>query len=544
MKKIWVLVLCMVLLVTACGTKEPNGEVNSDGAVSTSETEKNNKQTDKAEDTGADTSNINSEGLPILKTPENFEIYTLQASTIVAANDKAVVKKSNEETNVVIDFVEVAQSSWKEKTNILFSTGDLPDAFLGGIGVGEKYNMLTPLDEYLTPEIAPNTVAFLNSRPEYWDILRAPDGHIYSLPNGDETYWNIVDAQMWINKQWLENVNMEIPTTADEFYEVLKAFKEMDANGNGDPNDEVPFTFKGTWGWANGLENALTTHGVFESDTHVMTIGDEVKFAAREDGYFEALKFYAKLMAEGLVDVESFTQSGDQYKAKVGKENTTYGVYVRYNPADEEIYAPLIFKNDSGEYMVGINNIERTEGLSITTTCENPEALIRWYDYCNSSFEMMLNWNRGIKDEAWAYADDGTAYQLDDAAIIEKYGAQNKGELRQIQSFAGQAPGFMDLGDTKMWDADVVRPKIVHNMEIVDKGYGVKSLPAGFAEPENTERRALLLADIDNYLNRFIAVSILEGITQEDWDEHLNTLEKLKVDEYTQLCQDYLDSKK
>lgn len=536
MKKLWVLVLCLMFLITACSVKEDS----SSGAPTN---EQENKQTGESEQNVDDESNINIDGLPILKTPEEFKIYAMQASTKVAANDKAVVKKSNEETNVIIDFVEVAGTSWKEKTNILFSTGDLPDAFLGAIGVETKYTMLTPLDDYLTSEIAPNTVAFLNSRPEYWDILRAPDGHIYSLPTGDETYWNLVDAQMWINTEWLENVGMDIPTTADEFYEVLKAFKEMDANGNGDTEDEIPLTFKGTWGWAHGLENALTTHGVFESETHVMTLDNEVIFAAEEEGYFEALKFYSQLMAEDMIDVEAFTQSSDQYLAKISKDNNTYGVYVNYGPSDDEIYAPLIFKNGSGDFMVGVNNIEKPEGFTITSKCQNPEALIRWYDYCNSSFEMVLNWNRGVKDEAWSYAEDGKVYTLQDSSIFEAYGANDSGELRQIQSFGGQAPGFMNLGYSKNWQANKVWPKIEHNMMVEENGYGVKSLPAGFAEAENTERRALLLADIDNYLNRFIAVSIIEGITEESWEEHLLTLEKLKVDEYTQLCQEYLDTK-
>ncbi|HCA69426.1 MAG TPA: sugar ABC transporter substrate-binding protein, partial [Lachnospiraceae bacterium] len=35
---------------------------------------------------------------------------------------------------------------------------------------------------------------------------------------------------------------MEIPKTTEEFEAVLKAFKEKDANGNGDPNDEIPFS--------------------------------------------------------------------------------------------------------------------------------------------------------------------------------------------------------------------------------------------------------------------------------------------------------------
>ena len=33
---------------------------------------------------------------------------------------------------------------------------------------------------------------------------------------------------------------MGVPQTTDELFDVLTAFKEQDANGNGDPNDEIP----------------------------------------------------------------------------------------------------------------------------------------------------------------------------------------------------------------------------------------------------------------------------------------------------------------
>ena len=38
---------------------------------------------------------------------------------------------------------------------------------------------------------------------------------------------------------------MKMPTTWDELYDVLVAFKEKDANGNGDPNDEIPMDWPG-----------------------------------------------------------------------------------------------------------------------------------------------------------------------------------------------------------------------------------------------------------------------------------------------------------
>lgn len=67
--------------------------------------------------------------------------------------------------------------------------------------------------------------------------MTAPDGHIYTIPYvcTDTT----VGYSPYINTKWLENVGMSTPTTTDEFEAVLKAFKEQDANGNGDASDEI-----------------------------------------------------------------------------------------------------------------------------------------------------------------------------------------------------------------------------------------------------------------------------------------------------------------
>ena len=67
-----------------------------------------------------------------------------------------------------------------------------------------------------------------------------PDGTIYTLPQVNSGAELRVARKLFINKKWLENVNMEVPTTTEELYQLLKAFKEQDANGNGDPNDEIP----------------------------------------------------------------------------------------------------------------------------------------------------------------------------------------------------------------------------------------------------------------------------------------------------------------
>ena len=71
--------------------------------------------------------------------------------------------------------------------------------------------------------------------------------------------------------------------------------------------------------------------------------------------------------------------------------------------------------------------------------------------------------------------------------------------------------------------------------------FAVFGLPPGYASVENSERRSILLADINTYLQKFIAQSVVNGIDDEAWAEHLATLEELKADEYLELCQEYTD---
>lgn len=46
---------------------------------------------------------------------------------------------------------------------------------------------------------------------------------------------------MMVNDRWLKNCGIEeYPSTLEEFKEMLIAFRDMDANGNGDATDEFP----------------------------------------------------------------------------------------------------------------------------------------------------------------------------------------------------------------------------------------------------------------------------------------------------------------
>ncbi len=128
---------------------------------------------------------------------------------------------------------------------------------------------------------------------------------------------------------------------------------------------------------------------------------------------------------------------------------------------------------------------------------------------------------------------------MDNEALAANGGYKSAAEYRQAESFAGQTPSLYryEYFERQVYDEDSRAKAIKEQLP-----YGVTGLPAGTASQENEEQRSILLTDIDTYLKKFIADSVINGIDDAKWQEHLNALESLKVDEYTRLCQEFVDS--
>ena len=96
---------------------------------------------------------------------------------------------------------------------------------------------MIPLED-LIEEYAPNFKKLMEEDPTIRSSITTPDGHIYALPGLDHNPTSKTPI-MWLNGRWLEALGMDKPSTMDEFYELLKAFKEKDPSGVG---DVIPLT--------------------------------------------------------------------------------------------------------------------------------------------------------------------------------------------------------------------------------------------------------------------------------------------------------------
>src|SRR5699024_9236682 len=171
---------------------------------------------------------------------------------------------------------------------------------------------------------------------EYPEIKKAvtfPDGKIYSFPTvvSPEFTSMLLGPRPWVNEEWLESLDMEMPETTEEFYEYLKAVKEDDPNGNGEA-DEIPFGSYSIWmllRWLNG-SYGLLNRGFNHQYVDMDPSGDKMRFIPTSDEYKEMLMFVNKLYSEGLIEKNIFSIDTAQFLANA--TDGKYGSTVSHDP--------------------------------------------------------------------------------------------------------------------------------------------------------------------------------------------------------------------
>src|SRR5690554_3248837 len=102
-----------------------------------------------------------------------------------------------------------------------------------------QYDAIRPIDD-LIDKYMPNYKEILENNPELIKLAKLPNGKMYSPVAINDTPRDQTFKQ-FINQKWLDNLNLEMPETINEYYDVLKAFKNNDPNLNG-INDEIPLS--------------------------------------------------------------------------------------------------------------------------------------------------------------------------------------------------------------------------------------------------------------------------------------------------------------
>ncbi|WP_145020335.1 extracellular solute-binding protein [Paenibacillus sp. Y412MC10] len=246
--------------------------------------------------------------------PFNLPILFSDQPAYPYKKDWMLFQEITKRTGVTLQPTIVPMSDYSQKRSLLISSGDaplvIPKTYPGEEASFVSSGAILPVSDYI--DMMPN----FKDKVEKWgmekelDGLRQEDGKYYVLPGLHEEVWP--DYTLLVRTDIFEKNNIPIPATWDELYTALKKLKEIYP-------DSIPFSdrfqfnstlniaatgfgTKAGWGFGNGL--------TYKADK------DEFVYTSTTPEYKNMLTYFNKLVSEGLLDKESFTQTDDQATQK------------------------------------------------------------------------------------------------------------------------------------------------------------------------------------------------------------------------------------
>ncbi len=494
-------------------------------------------------------------------------MISFPANTESDPNKRTIFKRLQEATNVEIDWTAIQSDQWGDKITLNMSNPNLLTDFVFSAGFNDSdllryadYGAIIPLEKYIDTYM-PNLSAVFEKYPEYRKMSTDVNGHIWALPwieqlGSEKTAIQTVGGMSFINKKWLDFLDLDIPETIDEFEQTLIAFrdnaeriqKEFGIEGSIIPmscilndGDQDPAIL------INGFGEG---YGDADKGRHIAVTDDgEVICSTTQQGFRDGIEWLHKLYDEGLIDREAFTQEWSTYVAK-GKSGR-YGVCFSWDVANIDNLADWVplpaltadtrnITPQNGSFTSGYDRGR----CVVTAVAKEPALVCAWLDQMYAPLQSpQNNWGTYGEDDEFDIFEMGTNdagepmlrhAPLGDASPVEVREAECVGgPLAVLDEYYGVYVTCPDDAQYRLdWIKDYYTPDM-HTKYV---------FPNAFMSKEDTDRLAVLTTDIVQYINECKARWVMNGLTDNDWNDYLEKLDAYGLDEYLSIFQKYFDA--
>lgn len=540
------LVACMVFSLTACGGKDEKKELN------------------KGEFQEVDTAEL---AFPLKEKATLTGMTSFPANTESNPNNRTIFKRLQEKTNVEIEWTAIQADQWADKIALnMANTKNLTDfVFTAGFSDSDllkyaKQGVIIPLEKYIDAYM-PNLSAVFEKYPEYRAMATDTEGHIWALPwieqlGSDKTAIQTLDNMSFINKKWLDFLGLEIPETVEEFEEVLMAFRdhasELQAEFGID-GSIIPMSCILNDG---GQDPAILINGFGEGygdpdpGRHIVVTDDlKVICSATQQGYKDGIQWMHHLYEEGLIDPEAFTHDWSTYVSK-GKSGR-YGVCFSWDVANIDnltdwVPLPVLTADttnltpDNGSFTSGFDRGR----CVVTAVAENPALVCAWLDQMYDPFQSpQNNWGTYGEDDDFDIFELGKNADGEEMLTHAPLGDASPVEVREAEAVGGPLAVLDEYYDKYVTCPDDAQYRLDWIEEYYTPDMNTKYVyPNVFMSREDNEKLSNLQADISKTINAKKSDWIMNGFTDADWDEYIDSLDKYGLEEYLSIFQKYLDS--
>ncbi|WP_284645161.1 extracellular solute-binding protein [Paenibacillus silviterrae] len=500
--------------------------------------------------------NMYTTGLPIVKDKVTLKMIGIMTAGSANFADMPFFKQLEEKTNVHIEWENYPEVGYGDRKNLLLAANELPDAFFGmsafSMEDANKFGpkgTVIPLDA-LIDKYAPNYKEALKKMPLMDGLSTAFDGKKYTMGTVIEQEVRSYPDNLYINKKWLDKLGLQPPTTIDEYYNVLKAFKDGDPNGNG-KKDEIPFTFT-KWNHITGYGSLFGAYGMVDvhngsgsnpSYDHFIVDNGKVMFTADKPEYKEAVKGLSRFFKDGLFDKEGFTQDQNQFNAKMKDPVGVVGSFYAWSataaaPQTKDDYIALApLKGPGGKEPVvkkRNNHINvMGSGFAISSTNKHPEITMRWVDEFYKQLTSI--------EAQWGPVGTGLIDKGNGTYDFNKEAPQGVSYLDMFKKYSpvDNAPKFLP----KEFFGKVVPVNEAdkEKQDVINKYYSSAKKNETLPQMNYTGDEVKLITsigmDITNYVKDRQTAWLLNGGIDEGWNDYLAKLKQLKAEEYMKTIQ-------
>ncbi|RHP36210.1 extracellular solute-binding protein [Lachnotalea sp. AF33-28] len=581
--KRWMALALTVIVLSAtaaCGQKK----------TQQGQTEQEKTEQGSMENSGStkDLSWLDSSGaLPIVAEgmEKTLKVYLRMADGVVSNPEEFWMFDFIEDVmNIKLEITPLSGENRDEKISLAFASDELPDLILcAGLSASElvKYGavegQILDLAPYLNETYMPNLTAIYEKKPELKSIVEDSEGHVWSTGFVRDPDEIAVIPQVFFNYDWLEECNMEVPETLDEYYNMLTAFKQLDAKS---------YPVGGAWNGHNPGFYILNAFGYVGGDEKGLSIalrnGKVVLPAADREAYGAYLTFMKKLYEEELIHPDFFTMDINTAEAtfKEGRFGTWDSMVSLYTNDVSPWWGaiPLTSEyNNTAQWPVRANASSCGQGV-VTSACEEPELACAFLDWFYTYHNYFVAANGAIKDvdpDEWlcgaggrsldetgnwvhndvvngvdGWADGGTylvnKIRLIPAANLGSYIEDGDERETELYPYVKDYEGVTDISALRS-DETLLKNTWWYCIMCLDRTlspYRTTEVFPGavYLDGDTTERLAGMKTAIDEYASQETAKFITGARPLEDLDSYFDEIERLGAAEYVQVYQEYYDA--
>lgn len=483
-------------------------------------------------------------------TPTGAEEVTLTYWMELHANVALVAKNFGEteyakelqkRTGIKVKFLHPPAGQAREAFNLMLASGDLPDiieynwySIPGGPNAAISNGAILKLNDIFAKN-APNLTAYLKKNPLNDKLIKTDEGNYYVFPffRGAATDPSLlVTSGPIIRKDWLKELGLQLPQTLDDWYVVLKAFKEK-------KNSPSPLSLEYnqlSQMFSSGVDN----FGGFYLDNGVVKFGG---IEPNRKQYFATLN---KWYQEGLLDKNFATVNRKIIDANIlgNKSGATYGSggsgLGRYMQATKDpkfdlsaTIFPVTKKGVTGRFGFASPAFGNNQGsAAITTKCKNPAAAAKLLDYNYGKLGHKLV-NFGI---------EGVTYEMKGVVpTYTQFVMKNPEKLSMTQVMSKYMRGHTNgpfVQDPNYLKQYYELPSQKEAMKLWSKNqYLSYMLPPVTPTQAESQELAKIMNEINTYIDEMTLKFVMGVEPLSKYDEFVAQVKKMGIDRAIQINQ-------